>query len=137
LRQQFNSKRYNIVSKNLSSHCLAAPAADLSEHPRSEGGTRSPLRVAKIQAAKPHLFGIAAGRAADPPSKMARRRNFAPFVTSSSAKEKLCLRRWSEHSRSEGGTRSPLRVAKIYAAKPQLFGISNHSMITIERFRNR
>jgi len=27
-------------------------------HPRIEGGTRSPLRVAKIQAAKPHLFGI-------------------------------------------------------------------------------
>jgi hypothetical protein len=58
LRQQFNSKRYNIVSKDLSSHCLAAPAAGWSEHPRSEGGTRSPLRVAKIQAAKPQLFGI-------------------------------------------------------------------------------
>jgi hypothetical protein len=28
LRQQFNSKRYNIVSKGLSSHCLVAPAAD-------------------------------------------------------------------------------------------------------------
>jgi hypothetical protein len=51
------------------------------------------------------------------------------------SKVKLYSGHWIEHLGSEGGTRSPLRVAKI--PKPHLFGIVSHSLITIERFRNR
>jgi len=40
LRQQFNSKRYNIVSKGLSSHCLMAPAAGFEPAPDGEAFAR-------------------------------------------------------------------------------------------------
>jgi hypothetical protein len=58
-----------------------------------------------------------------PDPKPLPRKNFAPFAISLEAKSKLCSRHWIEHLRSEGGTRSPLRVVTIQAAKPQLFGI--------------
>ena len=57
------------------------------------------------------------------------------FAISLEAKSKLCLRRWIEHPRREGGTCSPLRVAKIQAAKPQLFGIVWRS--SRSTFKNR
>jgi hypothetical protein len=40
LRQQFISKRYNIVLKDLSSHCAAAPAAGFEPAPDGEAFAR-------------------------------------------------------------------------------------------------
>jgi hypothetical protein len=107
LRQQFNSKRYNIVLENICSHFPVATAAD----------------EVKVERAVPCALLDSGGEAANiwhrPAErpihlqKIARRKNFVPFAASSSAKSELCLRHWIEHSRSEGGTRSPLRVAKF------------------------
>jgi hypothetical protein len=79
LRQQFNSKRYNIVLKNLFTFPSGYGAR------RSEGGTRSPLRVDKFRR-RSRTYLASPGGAADPPLKIARLMSSALFVTLLSAK---------------------------------------------------